>query len=170
MNVRLNLGAGEWRPAGYVSVDLDAGADVQHDLSVRPWPFADESADEVLAAHILEHFDKAAGVIFLRECLRILAPGGLLRLAVPDMDKFIACRLAGDWSPLYGYRWRDFNHFLGGDDREPNPHQRHRHMYSFESLAYTLEGVGFSKYWWRQPGPLDNPAYHAISLYLDAVR
>lgn|SRR5574341_58088 len=168
--LRLNLGAGEWRPPGWTSVDLNGEADVRHDLSMRPWPFESESAEQVLASHILEHFDRAAGVHFLAECRRVLRPNGLLHLAVPDMDLFIDCRNAADWASVGDYRWRNLDDLLGGGENEPRPEQRHRHMYNWASLAWTLERVGFYEIVRREPALFDNPDYRAISLYVSAER
>ena len=64
----------------YTNVDkypLD-GVDVVHDLEVAPWPFADESADEIVGIDIIEHLVNAVG--FMNECARILKPGGILNL------------------------------------------------------------------------------------------
>lgn len=171
--MKLNLGAGYSALPGFTSVDL-AGADVCHDLRERPWPFADGSVSAILASHILEHFDKQEGRLFLRECYRILKPGGILALAVPDMDKFITARLTGDFSPLGGYRWIDLNALMGGGDNEPNPAQRHRYMYSWESLAWALKKEGFEPFKVAfdksDLGNVHTEAYRAISLYVDAVK
>jgi predicted SAM-dependent methyltransferase len=83
----LNLGCGVWRHAAWFNLDrVSHGPDVAaRDLSLGI-PFADERFDAVYHSHLLEHFprDKAGG--FLRECLRVLAPGGVLRVAVPDLE------------------------------------------------------------------------------------
>lgn len=165
--MKLNLGAADWHIDGWKSIDLPAV-----DLGSTPWPWKTGSIQSIYAGHILEHFDRETGVRFLGECLRILKPGGVLFLAVPDMDKFIDCRLAGDPSPLNGYKWSDLNHFLGGDGTEPRAEWRHRYMYCWASLAWTLADAGFREcvrdleY---RPG-LDNPAYAAISLYARAAK
>lgn len=169
--MNLNLGAGGHVLPGYRSVDL-AGADYLHDLSRRPWPFDTGSVEALLASHVLEHFDKHEGRLFLRECWRILRPGGVLALAVPDMDRFITARLTGDFTPLGGYSWTDLNALCGGGEHEPNPAQRHRYMYSWESLAYALAAEGFEAeavpFDGSALGAVHTPAYRAISLYVDA--
>jgi hypothetical protein len=167
--VKLNLGAREWRPAGYLSVDI-SGADVNRDLRVPPWPWADASISEILASHILEHFDKPVGRIFLEECFRVLAPAGVLHLAVPDLDKFITAHATGDYGPLGGYFWTDINDFMGGGSHEQDEALRHRYMYTFDSLAFALQDIGFVKAKTVEGGDLHNPAYAAISLYVDATR
>jgi predicted SAM-dependent methyltransferase len=168
--LKLNLGSGEMNMTGWQNVDIaDSGGGV--DLSVFPWPFEDNSASEILASHILEHFTKADARLFLDECWRVLAPGGCLWLAVPDMDKFINCKLSGDWTPLNGYKWTDMNHLLGGDMSETRPEQRHKYMYNEETIQVMCFLANFSCAF-RRPfdGKLDNPRYEPISLYAKAIK
>ena len=85
--VRLNIGAGDKRIPGYTDIDIKTGTDARH------LPYADGSVDEVYASHILEHFDYDNGVgEALREWVRVLRPGGMLRISVPDVQKFIRDR------------------------------------------------------------------------------
>lgn len=168
--MKLNLGAGGHLVPGYMSVDIGGKVDQRLNLAEMPWPWADRSATEILASHVLEHFDRATGRVFLAECRRVLMPGGVLHLAVPDMDLFVDGHLTGQWNGLSGYKWKDLNFFMGGDHTETNLLQRHRYMYCFDSLAHVLEGLGFA--WARRRGPceLDNPDYAALSLYVDALK
>jgi len=164
------LGSGIHTRKGWTSVDI-GDADEQVDLSEFPWPWKSGKVEEILASHIIEHFRKDVAIKFVKECYRILKPGGVLHIAVPDMDKFVECNLTKDWSPLGGYPWTDFNWFFGGDDiREHNPYQRHKYAYNFETLAYILQYVGFSKI--RRVGYSDihNPDYVMFSLYIDAQK
>lgn len=79
----VNLGSGQKPIAGAVNVDIVAmpGVDLVHDVDVHPWPFADDTVDEVHALHLFEHVDDPLG--FMAEAWRVLAVGGLLRLEVP---------------------------------------------------------------------------------------
>jgi predicted SAM-dependent methyltransferase len=166
--MKLNLGAGDWRPDGWTSVDL-AGADVVCDLRQPHWPFEPQSVDAMLASHVLEHFTREEGANFLSWCWSYMKPGGVLYIAVPDLDKFIDCHVSGDFSPLQGYRWTDLNHFMGGGPHEPRPEQRHKYMYTFPSLAHALyEGDWQVRRGWYIEG-LHNPRYDAISLYVEAT-
>lgn len=171
--MKLTLGAGPVALSGYTSVDL-VNADICHDLCQHPWPFADGSVQAIVASHILEHVDKAEGRRFLRGCYRILTRGGVLALAVPDMDRFITAHLSHDYAPLGGYAWTDLNALLGGGDAEPDMSMRHRYMYSWESLAYALQAEGFVPeavpFDGSALGDVHTAAYRAISLYVDAVR
>jgi len=165
--MRLNLGAGEWQPEGYTTLDLHH-ADIRHDLRVLPWPVPGGACEAILASHILEHLTREDGRRFLDECRRILRPGGTLDIAVPDMDRFIGCHLADDFTPLAGYPWRSLDTLMGGDASERQLAQRHRYMYCWASLAWTLERTGFIA---ERVGfqPPHNPRYEAISLYVRAT-
>jgi predicted SAM-dependent methyltransferase len=57
--------------------------------NARRLPLADGSADAVYCSHVLEHLDCRQVEQFLSEVRRILAPGGVLRIAVPDLGLFV---------------------------------------------------------------------------------
>lgn len=89
--MKLYLGAGMDRKEGFTHVDiLDLpGIDVVCNLANFPWPFADESADEVLAIDIIEHMpthtrdNENTYIKFIEEAHRILVPGGTLYIQTP---------------------------------------------------------------------------------------
>lgn len=84
--MRLEIGGGDRpRPADgdpWINVDLTPGADVVHDLNVTPWPFPDESVDELYSSHCIEHVNCA--ISFLREVARICKVGALVEIRCPD--------------------------------------------------------------------------------------
>lgn len=49
-------------------------------------PFCDETVDVVYASHVLEHFDRNDALSFMREVRRVLRPGGICRIVVPDLE------------------------------------------------------------------------------------
>lgn len=51
-------------------------------------PFADEKFDGILASHCFEHWDCQQGAAVMKECRRILKPGGTLMVSVPDALTF----------------------------------------------------------------------------------
>jgi len=67
-------------------------------LDARTLPFPDDSFDYLVASHFLEHLTADEGIVFLQECHRVLKPGGLIRIAVPDAEKLILEYLAGSLS------------------------------------------------------------------------
>ncbi len=62
---------------------------VVHNLA-KGIPFADDSVDVVYHSHMLEHLDREVASHFLIEARRVLKPGGIHRIVVPDFEQ--ACR------------------------------------------------------------------------------
>ena len=86
--VKINLGSGHWKLDGWVNVDIDR--DSQPDVCANlgsGLPFANGVARLMHSEDFIDQLalENAAG--FLRECHRILAPGGVLRVLTPDMRK-----------------------------------------------------------------------------------
>jgi predicted SAM-dependent methyltransferase len=84
----LNLGCGSRIHPDWENVDFypTAPGVRVHDLHKRT-PYADETFDVVYHSHVLEHFQRPAALRFLRECCRVLKPGGVIRIAVPDLER-----------------------------------------------------------------------------------
>jgi SAM-dependent methyltransferase len=80
---KINIGAGKDIKDGYVNHDISdlPGINVVHDLNTFPWPWEDDSFDEVLMLDILEHLDNFVGSI--EEIYRILKVGGKVTIRVP---------------------------------------------------------------------------------------
>jgi len=84
---RLNLGCGSQVNLAWTNVDImprHPGV-INHDLNKR-LPFADASFEAVYHSHVLEHLTKEQGKSFVEECYRVLKPGGILRVVVPDLE------------------------------------------------------------------------------------
>lgn len=83
----LNLGCGrrfhpEWANLDFVSSSPAVRA---HNL-LEGIPYPDESFDLVYHSHLLEHFSREEAPVFLKECHRVLSKGGIIRIAVPDLE------------------------------------------------------------------------------------
>ena len=90
--IRLNLGGGSnSHPdplyTNYIAVDANARTEfsISHDLN-QPIPLPDGSVDRILSEHFLEHVSQSTIAHVLRECHRLLKPGSVARLAVPDYE------------------------------------------------------------------------------------
>lgn len=84
----LNLGCGSSFHPDWINIDFfdHDGKVIAYDLRLGI-PFADCSFDVVYHSHVLEHFPQAYAARFLRECFRVLKPGGLLRVVVPNLEE-----------------------------------------------------------------------------------
>lgn len=84
----LNLGCGGRYHSSWTNVDFLArqGKVIGHNL-LQGIPFEDERFDAVYHSHLLEHFPKSYAPVFIKECFRVLRRGGIIRIAVPDLER-----------------------------------------------------------------------------------
>lgn len=83
--VKLNLACGSNYLDGWVNIDIDSDvADLELDLT-QPLPYADGSVCYIYAEHFIEHIDQPSALSFLRECKRVMANNGVLRLSTPSL-------------------------------------------------------------------------------------
>jgi predicted SAM-dependent methyltransferase len=94
-DLKLHLGCGTVLLNGWINIDLESAADLTLDLR-KGLPFADGSARLVYHEHLMEHLTVDEGAQCLRDCFRVLAPGGVLRIATPDLE-YIVERYQGSW-------------------------------------------------------------------------
>jgi len=95
--VRLNVGCGPDPPDGWLNADRQPGPRVDLCGDIRDGlALADDAVDCIAAIHCLQDlpWDAIAGA--LREMRRVLKPGGVLRVAVPDLDRAIDAYRRGD--------------------------------------------------------------------------
>lgn len=103
----LNLGAGNVKLPGFLNIDLSPEADLQLDLT-QPLPWPDRSVAGIYSEHFIEHLSQEEGIRLLLECRRVLVPGGIFRVATPDLQDIIrdyADNLKDPVWERYGYYW-----------------------------------------------------------------
>ena len=94
--MKLNLGSGSKILKGYVNVDKFQyyNPDVVHDLEKFPYPFEDNSVDEILLSHVLEHIGQNPDVFnnIIKELYRICKNNSIVDIRVPHPrhDDFIS--------------------------------------------------------------------------------
>lgn len=147
MTVRkLHLGCGPRIIKGYINVDARdlPGVDIAGCDVTRLPMFEDASVDLIYACHVLEHVQRPGTFSALLEWNRVLRPGGVLRIAVPDWDATVEIyRRTGDYENL-------LNWIYGGREYEENTHYR---QFNFPGLKTLLIEAGFKRvvrYDWRQ--------------------
>jgi SAM-dependent methyltransferase len=86
---KINFGSGPYPIAGWINVDLDPAGrpEVVADLG-RALPFATGVADYIHTEDFIAQLDPMPLLGFLRECRRILRPGGVMRMLTPDLERF----------------------------------------------------------------------------------
>ncbi|MDZ7588749.1 MAG: methyltransferase domain-containing protein [Parasphingorhabdus sp.] len=148
--INLNLGCWHRYIPGWVHVDLCDMPHIDHKSAIDSLPmFDDASVDLIYSSHSFEYFDRQSAPRVLAEWHRVLKPGGLLRLAVPDFAALVEIyartgateRVIG---PLYGRM--EIN-------TENGPQTLfHKTVYDYASLSQMLVDNGFSdvrRYDWR---------------------
>jgi SAM-dependent methyltransferase len=94
---RMNWGCGEYPEPGWINSDIKAapGIDISCDIR-KGLPLEDASLDYIASIHALPEIPFGDLVGVLGELRRVLKPGGVLRLALPDLDKGIEAYLNND--------------------------------------------------------------------------
>jgi predicted SAM-dependent methyltransferase len=85
---------------------------------------------------MLEHLDSRTAERLIADAYRVLRPGGVLRLCVPDLEFAVSRYQEGD-------RARFLDYFFPLDPR--NDLGRHRYMYDYFMLHQLLQSVGFAE-------------------------
>lgn len=85
-NMQVDLCCGSKKRPGSLGVDIapGPGIDIVHNLDTYPWPLEANSATDVLCEHGVEHVKDV--VQFMRECHRILKPGGQITIVTPHFS------------------------------------------------------------------------------------
>jgi predicted SAM-dependent methyltransferase len=149
---KLQLGAGEHPLVGWLNTDLhDYGrpGELVY-LDVRePFPLPDTSFDLVYSEHMLEHLSYTEGQRCLRECFRVLRPGGRIRIATPSLERLARLYDGGAVQERYVH-WAAAT--LEPELRAPLPGAvvnnffrswGHRFIYDPQTLRHALAEAGF---------------------------
>ena len=115
----------------------------RHDVK-KGLPFADQSVSCIYSSHTFEHFSWAESLAVAKECFRVLRPGGVLRIVVPDLQ-LIAREYLRDSDPMASHRFVDrllLRHTIH-DLFHRGAH--HSQMFDESSLIALLRRAGFEQ-------------------------
>ena len=82
--IKLNLGCGTDYRQGYINIDKGScKCDTQYDIELAPYPFENNSVDEVLLQHVLEHIDPERFYGMMKEIYRVCKNGAKIHIESP---------------------------------------------------------------------------------------
>jgi predicted SAM-dependent methyltransferase len=156
-SLRLHIGCGQEAIAGWINIDNHALSGVDRVLDVRKGlPFRNVSA--IYAEHFLEHLGLDDGLGFLKECRRVLASSGVLRLSTPNLD------------------WVYATHYRASQVAEEALHDcfqlnrafhgwGHQFLYNRATLEAALNAAGFATVRFHLYGQSDVPELRGIERH-----
>ncbi len=172
-SIRLDIGAGDVHRPGWVTLDITDDCDLFWDLR-NGIPFPSSSVEIVYSSHLLEHMPYDAGQAVLGEALRVLKPGGLISVCVPNARLYIdayleIAPLAPDhdfWEPALvsrrGIDLLNYVAYMGGE---------HACLFDQDSLTHRLNAVGFTDVAAREfDDDIDLPERAFESIYAQGVK
>jgi SAM-dependent methyltransferase len=174
--VKLNLGCGKNSKKGWINIDLfERTVDLQLDLR-EPWPFRDGVVSYIYSEHLFEHLEFHEEVPrFLAEALRVLEPGGVFDVVVPDTELPLKAygdpnasywtSLAKRWHPEWCQTQLDHINYHFRQDGD------HEFAWDFDTLARTLKSAGFQCVGRREFNPrMDSKERELGSLYMTGTK
>jgi len=146
--IKLHIGCGTNYFDGWLNIDnnsdnninkLDVNWDLRYPLSIK-----ESTVDFIYNEHFLEHLTVEEGQGVLRDFFRILRPGGVARIAMPDLEISIRRYLKPDWKtdPLinkFGFKFKTRAERINTVFRSWG----HKWLYNDEELKRRLEESGF---------------------------
>lgn len=130
----LHVGCGDViLPSPFENLDTRPLKGVDHVSEAFPLPFKDNTFDLLYSSHVLEHFKKADTQSVINEWVRVIKPGGTIRLSVPSLEALIKIyELSGDMEYIIGP-------LMGGQTYDQNFHYN---MFDKKRLTTYLENAG----------------------------
>jgi len=169
----LQVGAGrhnlpDWLNSDIEPIEGQIYLDVTH-----PFPFPDETFRYVYAEQLIEHLPYENAVIFLKESRRVLAPGGKIRLATPNLLQLLA--LFNITKTPIQQKLLDYQIRVNHVSSTPLPETMtlnlffrawgHQFVYDPQSLRATLEQAGFTSVTERNLGISDENDLRGIEMH-----
>lgn len=87
----LNIGCGNKFHKEWFNVDMTSNSPYVKSYNLlKGLPYEDSQFDVVYHSQVLEHFPKEKAPDLIGECFRVLKPGGIIRVVVPDLENIVS--------------------------------------------------------------------------------
>lgn len=147
---KLHIGCGDNHLAGWLNTELCPRGDQIFLDATRQFPFADRTFDLIYSEHMIEHIPYESGQRMMRECFRVLRPGGTARIVTPDLA-FLRSLLDGTDSPQRAAYFAFYKKHNNLEEPFTATHLvnhfvrawGHQFIYDRHTLTELLEGAGF---------------------------
>jgi predicted SAM-dependent methyltransferase len=149
---KLHIGCGAHPLAGWLNSDYHPKLkDIFHLDATKPFPFKNNEFQYIFSEHMIEHISYLDGLSMLKECSRVLKPGGKIRIATPDLSFLIdlyktdKTKLQNEYIVDSTNRYINYVPFYD-ETFVINNYVRawgHKFIYSEKVLRHSLEQAGF---------------------------
>ena len=159
--IKLELGSGRKLGAhGWTTIDL-RGADISFNI-MKGIPLPDASVSYIYSSHFLEHIPRREQLKLLRECLRVLKPGAIFSVSVPDAGRYIKYYLTQDYESITQHQAYEparvnTGSLMDGLNYVAYMDGHHKYMFDRENLINSLKQVPFSEVALREFDPTIDP-------------
>lgn len=155
---KLNLGSGADIRAGYDNIDLYYEDPRVIKMDIRNLRYADNTVDEALCSHVLEHLPFNDVPVTLKEIHRVLRPGGRVIIDVPDLEGVLRHWLKLPEKERWGFALMEI---YGSQEREG---QFHRTGFTKARLRQDLLDAGFAEIQIKKIKSHGGPALYAEAI------
>jgi predicted SAM-dependent methyltransferase len=171
---KLQIGAYEHRLTGWLNTDLwPVNPNLIHLDASEMFPFEDHCLDYIFCEHVIEHIPFLTGLFMLKECFRVLKPKGKIRIATPDLNKFLDLfkdDLSLEQKDYANWITTSFVPYASKGDavfvlNNLFRNWGHEFIYTEEILSQSLEKAGFKNINLFQVGKSDDPQLTNIEVH-----
>ncbi len=155
---KLNLGSGPDIRPGYDNIDLYFEDPRVIKMDIRNLRYADNTVDEVLCSHVLEHLSFNDVPPTLKEIHRVLRPGGRVIIDVPDLEAVLRHWLKLPEKQRWGFALMEI---YGSQERDG---QFHRTGFTEARLRQDLMDAGFKDIDIKKITSHGGPALYAVAI------